>query len=63
MPSVTISKIAQECGVSTFTVSAALSGSPRVAEATRDMVCACAEKMGYRLPAQCGGIPGAQTLL
>ena len=48
MPSVTISKIAQACGVSTFTVSAALSGSPRVAEATRDMVCACAEKMGYR---------------
>ncbi len=45
---VSIRQIADELGLSTFTVSAALNGSPKVAEKTRKLVEEKAKEMGYK---------------
>ncbi|MFF4445299.1 LacI family DNA-binding transcriptional regulator [Streptomyces sp. NPDC001502] len=47
-PAVTLLDVARAAGVSKSTVSDALQGSGRVAEATRDRVRAVAEELGYR---------------
>ncbi|WP_406048371.1 LacI family transcriptional regulator [Streptomyces virginiae] len=47
-PAVTLFDVARAAGVSKSTVSDALQGSGRVAEATRDRVRAVAEELGYR---------------
>jgi DNA-binding LacI/PurR family transcriptional regulator len=45
--SITLTQIARKAGVSPATVSLALRGDPRVADATRQRVCRLAEKAGY----------------
>ncbi len=45
---VTIKELARRCKLSTFTVSAALSGNPKVAAETRERICRFAEELGYR---------------
>jgi len=40
--------IARACGVSKGTVSLALSHSPRISQETKELVCAAAERLGYR---------------
>jgi len=47
-PRVTIRTLAERLGVSTFTVSAALNGSPRVKASTRERVVAEAKRSGYK---------------
>ncbi|MDP3626436.1 MAG: LacI family DNA-binding transcriptional regulator [Hydrogenophaga sp.] len=48
----TLEDVAQRIGVSTSTVSRALSGNPSISSDTRDMVQTAASEMGYRLPTQ-----------
>lgn len=48
MSRVTIRDLAERCGVSTFTVSAALAGDVRVAKKTRERILRCAVEIGYR---------------
>lgn len=46
--SITIRQLASELGLSTFTVSAALNGNPKVAKSTRERVNKVAEELGYK---------------
>lgn len=45
---VSIQMIAEQCGVSTATVSRVVNGDPRVAETTRKMILAALDESGYR---------------
>lgn len=59
-PRITQKDIAREAGVDASTVSLALSGHPRIPEATRSRIQAIAEKLGYRPDPAFAGIAAAR---